>query len=97
MRTTDYTLDLTLAGKLSATSRQTGLIGVIMSVWRQLQNRRAVGNLNDLDEHQLLDIGLCRHEVREALASPFFEDPAHHLMRVSRNRTNGFYRNLRRD
>lgn len=97
MRTTDHTLDLTLTGKLSATSRQTGLTGVLKSVWRRLRNRKAIGRLHDLDDHQLLDIGLCREEVREALTSSFFDDPGRHLTRVSRNRTNTFYRSARLD
>lgn len=97
MRTTDHTLDLTLTGKLSATPRQTGLTGVLKSVWRRLQNRKAIGSLHDLDDHQLLDIGLCREEVREALTSSFFDDPGRHLTRASRNRTNMFYRSARLD
>jgi uncharacterized protein YjiS (DUF1127 family) len=97
MRTTDHALDLTLAGKLSATSRQTGLTGVLMSVWRQLRNRNAIGSLQDLDDHQLLDMGLCRHEVRQAMTSPFFDDPGRHLTQASRDRANTFYRKARLD
>ncbi|MCV9962954.1 DUF1127 domain-containing protein [Pararhizobium sp. BT-229] len=97
MRTTDHTLDLTLTGKLSATSRQTGLTGVLKSVWRLMRNRNAIGSLHDLDDHQLLDMGLCRHEVREALTSSFFDDPGRHLTQAARNRTNTFYRNARLD
>jgi len=97
MRTTDLTLDLTLTGARSAPSRQTGLVGVLKSVWRQLRNRKAIGSLHDLDDHQLLDMGLCRHEVREALTSAFFEDPGRHLTQAARHRANTFYRNARRD
>ncbi|WP_426228982.1 DUF1127 domain-containing protein [Pararhizobium sp. DWP3-4] len=97
MRTTDHALDLTLTGKLSATSRQTGLMGVLMSVWRQLRSRNSIGRLRDLDDHQLLDMGLCRHEVREALTSSFFDDAGRHLTQASRNRANTFYRNARLD
>lgn len=97
MRTTDHTRDLTLTGKLSATSRQTGLTGVLKSVWRLLRNRKAIGSLNDLDDHQLLDMGLCREEVHEALTSSFFDDPGRYLTHASRTRTNTFYRNARLD
>ncbi len=97
MRTTDHTLDLTLTGKLSATPRQAGLTDVLKSVWRLLRNRKAIGSLDDLDDHQLLDMGLCRHEVREALTSSFFQDPGRHLTQAARNRTSTFYRNARRD
>ncbi|HTO34069.1 MAG TPA: DUF1127 domain-containing protein [Pararhizobium sp.] len=97
MRTTDSTLDLSLTGKLTAASRLTGLTGVMKSVWRLLRNRNAIGRLDDLDDHQLLDMGLSRHEVREALTSSFFEDPGRHLTAASRNRANIFYRNARKD
>ncbi len=97
MRTTDSTLDLTLTGKLTAASRLAGLTGVMTSVWRLLRNRSAIGRLDDLDDHQLLDMGLSRHEVREALTSSFFDDPGRHLTQASRNRANIFYRNARQD
>lgn len=97
MRTTDYTLGTTLTGKLAVPSRLSGVAGVFKMVWRQLQNRQAIGDLNDLDDHQLFDIGLQREEVREALSTSFFDDPGRHLTVASRNRTNSFYRKLRRD
>lgn len=97
MRTTDHTLDLTLTGRLSATSRQTGIVAVLKSVWRRMLNRNAIGSLHDLDDHQLLDMGLSRHEVREALTSSFFDDPGRQLTHAARNRTTAFYRNARRD
>lgn len=97
MRTAEHTLDLTLAGKLSATSRQTGLMGVLKFAWRMLRNRKAIGSLNDLDDHQLLDIGLCRAEVRDALAVSLFEDAGANLTRAARNRANMLYRNARLD
>ncbi|OJF90346.1 DUF1127 domain-containing protein [Pararhizobium antarcticum] len=97
MRTTDLTLDRTLTGVQSTPSRKTGLMGVLKSVLLQFRNRQAIGSLNDLDDHQLLDMGLSRHEVREALTSAFFDDPGRHLTQAARHRTNTFYRNARRD
>lgn len=97
MRTTDHALDLTLTGSLSSTSRQTGFVAMVKSVWRRLQNRNAIGSLDDLDDHQLLDMGLCRHEVREALTSSFFDDHGRQLTHAARNRANAFYRDARRD
>ena len=95
MRTTDV-LDLTLAGK-PCVSRPSGFMGTLTTLWRLVRNRHSIGSLHDLDDHQLLDMGLRREDLREALTSSFFDDPARHLTQVARNRTNGFYRNLRRD
>lgn len=97
MRTTEHTLDLTLAGTLSATARPRGLMSVVASVWRLMRNRKAIGHLQDLDDRQLLDIGLCRHDLREALTASLFEDACHNLTQASRQRTNTYYRNARLD
>ncbi|WP_275789149.1 DUF1127 domain-containing protein [Pararhizobium gei] len=97
MRTADTTLDLTLAGTLAAAPRQTALIGVLTSVWHALRNRRAIGRLEDLDDRQLLDLGLCRDELREALDLSLFGEPGRQLMQASRNRANSYYRSARRD
>ncbi len=39
-------------------------------------NRRAVGQLAELDEHALKDIGLSRTDVRGALQVSYLEDPS---------------------
>lgn len=98
MRTTQHALDLDLvAGKQSYASRAVGVTGMLTSVWQQLRNRYAIGRLNDLDDRQLLDMGLKREDVREAITSPFFDNPASYLTRASRNRASLFYKGARHD
>ncbi|KQY20004.1 DUF1127 domain-containing protein [Rhizobium sp. Root482] len=95
MRTTECTLDITLAGMRPAAARQTGFAGALKTVWRLMRNRSAIGSLQDLDDHQLLDIGLRREDVRDALTSPFLENPGSHLTQAARNRANNYYRSAR--
>ncbi|WP_077962265.1 DUF1127 domain-containing protein [Ensifer adhaerens] len=98
MRTTQPALDLDLvAGKQSYASRAVGVTGTLTSVWQQLRNRYAIGRLNDLDDRQLLDMGLKREDVREAITSPFFDNPASYLTRASRNRASLFFKGARHD
>lgn len=97
MRTTQHALDLDLvAGTQSYASRAVGVTGMLTSVW-QARNRYAIGRLNDLDDRQLLDMGLKREDVREAITSPFFDNPASYLTRASRNRASLFYKGARHD
>ncbi|HEV7319864.1 MAG TPA: DUF1127 domain-containing protein [Ensifer sp.] len=98
MRTTQHVLDLDLvAGKQSHAARAVGVTGMLTSTWRQLRNRYAIGRLNDLDDRQLLDMGLKREDVKEAITSPFFDSPASYLTRASRNRASLFYKGTRHD
>ncbi|ANK71505.1 DUF1127 domain-containing protein [Ensifer adhaerens] len=98
MRTTQHALDLDLvAGTQSYASRAVGVTGMLTSVWQLLRNRYAIGRLNDLDDRQLLDMGLKREDVREAITSPFFDNPASYLTRASRNRASLFYKGARHD
>jgi len=96
MRTTDHVLDL-VAGKPSLASRAAGVVGVLTSVWRLYRNRSQIARLHDLDDRQLLDMGLKRKDLNEALTSPFFDNPASYLTRASRNRASLFYRGVRHD
>ncbi|WP_065372733.1 DUF1127 domain-containing protein [Ensifer adhaerens] len=98
MRTTQHVLDLDLvAGKQPHASRAVGVTGMLTSAWHQLRNRYAIGCLNDMDDRQLLDMGLKREDVREAITSPFFDNPASYLTRASRNRASLFYKGTRHD
>ncbi|MEI2297887.1 DUF1127 domain-containing protein [Ensifer sp. MJa1] len=98
MRTTQHVLDLDLvAGKQSHASRAVGVTGMLTGAWRQLLNRYQIGRLNDLDDRQLLDMGLKREDVHEAITSPFFDNPASYLTRASRNRASLFYKGIRHD
>ncbi|MDQ0319280.1 uncharacterized protein YjiS (DUF1127 family) [Pararhizobium capsulatum DSM 1112] len=91
MRTTDYALGPTHAGK-GIPARRNGLVAVMTSVWRLLQNRRALVHLDELDDRQLLDLGLSREDVRDAMTSTFFEDTGVHLTQAARTRARSFYK-----
>ncbi|AHK43508.1 MULTISPECIES: DUF1127 domain-containing protein [unclassified Ensifer] len=95
MRTTDHVLDL-VAGKQAYASRAAGVIGVMTAAWR-LRSRCQIARLNELDDRQLLDMGLRREDVHEAITSPFFDNPASYLTRASRNRVSLFYKGIRHD
>ncbi|WP_457582391.1 DUF1127 domain-containing protein [Ensifer canadensis] len=98
MRTTDHVLDLDLvAGKQSYASGAAGVIGVMTAAWRLFRNRCQIARLNELDDRQLLDMGLRREDVHEAITSPFFDNPASYLTRASRNRVSLFYKGIRHD
>ncbi|NRP17915.1 hypothetical protein LPJGGPFB_01143 [Ensifer adhaerens] len=98
MRTTDHVLDLDLvAGKQSHASRAAGVVGVMTAAWRMFRSRCEIARLNELDDRHLLDMGLRREDVREAITSPFFDNPASYLTRASRNRVSLFYKGIRHD
>ncbi|KGD86181.1 MULTISPECIES: DUF1127 domain-containing protein [Rhizobium/Agrobacterium group] len=59
----------------------------VQSVWRAFRNRLASNCLHDLDDRQLNDIGLTRHDVVMALdRSGSLEDPSLLLTRAARER-----------
>ena len=91
MRTTDYALGPIHAGKGIA-ARRTGLAAFMASVWRVVKNRNALMRLDELDDRQLLDLGLSREDVRGAMTSSFFEDTGLHLTQAARSRARFFYR-----
>jgi uncharacterized protein YjiS (DUF1127 family) len=98
MRTTDHVLDLDLvAGKQFSASRAAGVVGVMTAAWRLFRNRCEIARLNELDDRHLLDMGLRREDVREAITSPFFDNPGSYLTRASRNRVSLFYKGIRHD
>jgi uncharacterized protein YjiS (DUF1127 family) len=63
-------------------------------VW---QNRRLINRLSELDDHQLLDMGLCRSDVREVMTSSFFSDAGLHLTIAARERARRHLRGGRTD
>ncbi|MGQ3212697.1 DUF1127 domain-containing protein [Shinella sp.] len=63
-------------------------------VW---QNRRLINRLSELDDHQLLDMGLCRSDVREVMTSSFFSDAGLHLTIAARERARRHLRGGRAD
>jgi uncharacterized protein YjiS (DUF1127 family) len=73
----------------------------VTSLLSALRNRREITSLYDLDDNQLRDIGLTRHDLDSAfLSSTYFEDPSSHLTaaasrRVSRRARLSFLDTLR--
>ena len=64
---------------------------------RAWQNRRVINRLSELDDHQLLDMGLRRSDVREIMTSAFFTDAGLHLTIAARERARRHLRNGRTD
>jgi uncharacterized protein YjiS (DUF1127 family) len=66
----------------------TGIFATMASFWYALRNRHEITSLSELDDHQLKDIGLTRHDINSALlSSTFFEDPSSHLTSAARRRS----------
>src|SRR6478672_7412290 len=62
-------------------------LSVIVSAWRSFRNRAAINQLLELDDNQLLDIGLTRADVQDAfVTSSLLEDPSGCLSRSARRR-----------
>ncbi|MDE1991350.1 MAG: DUF1127 domain-containing protein [Rhizobiaceae bacterium] len=99
MSTTDRTLNLgqTKPSLYLATPLMLAF-DKVASVWRSFRNRREINYLHELNDSQLLDIGLTRQELDSAFSgSTFFEDPSAHLTNSARRRTRfPEFRSLRR-
>lgn len=74
MRTTQRTFSPALT-RTATTVRQQGLRALVNVVVRAVKARLELNRLQELDDHQLLDIGLTRHDLARAGTSTFFEDP----------------------
>ena len=48
-------------------------------IWMSMRNRRSVAKLLEWDDRMLKDIGLTRHDVTSAMATPAADDPSRHL------------------
>ena len=64
---------------------------------RAWQNRRVINRLNELDDHQLYDMGLCRSDVQDVRSASFFTDAGLHLTIVARERARRHLRSGRMD
>lgn len=64
---------------------------------RAWQNRRVINRLNELDDHRLFDMGLCRNNVQEIRSASFFSDAGLHLTIAARERARRHLRNGRLD
>jgi uncharacterized protein YjiS (DUF1127 family) len=58
-----------------------GLLRQVATIATAIKHRRAVMNLDELDDRALTDIGLVRADVDSALSEPFFRDPSMVLVR----------------
>ncbi len=92
MPTTEQILDCDLATSRPTLARTLAMrfvlgLAKVTSLWRTVRNRNQIASLHDLDDNQLLDIGLTRHDLNSALlSSTFFEDPSSHLTASARRR-----------
>jgi Domain of unknown function (DUF1127). len=96
MRTT-RTLELDLVGTDAAARGRFAVIPSFMkAVWRLVRNRWAANGLHDLDDRQLDDIGLTRHDLMKAThRSGVFDDPAALLSESARRRAKSRFERLR--
>jgi uncharacterized protein YjiS (DUF1127 family) len=87
--TTEHILHRDLAtSRPGLANRLTGIFATMASFWYAMRNRGEITSLNELDDNQLADIGLTRHDLNSALlTSTFFEDPSSHLTSVARRRS----------
>jgi len=68
-----------VAGPYDLFGATRAVLALLMSVAQRWENRRAVKNLLDWDDHALRDIGLTRADVRLALGLSLSEDPSTRL------------------
>ncbi|RWX77100.1 DUF1127 domain-containing protein [Neorhizobium lilium] len=88
MSTANYGSKIDLAHGAPATQGRLSIVIVrTMSVWRALRNRFASNRLYDLDDRQLDDIGITRHDVVVAMErSGVLDDPSLLLSGAARER-----------
>src|SRR3954466_5843020 len=89
MSTTECGSEIVLVHGVEATrGRLAAVLLRTKSVWRVLRNRIASNRLYELDDHQLEDIGLTRHDVVVALErTGVLDDPSLLLSRAARERS----------
>jgi len=61
--------------------------GKVKALARAMFNRRVIGNLEQLSDHELSDIGLTRDDLRFGRSVPFTADPTTELARRARRNT----------
>lgn len=98
MSTTNCGTELDLVHERRGTeSRLAIVLTRLKSVWRAVSNRVAANSLSEMDDHQLDDIGLTRHELMSALSdTSALEDPTLLLARSARERARGRFQRPRR-
>lgn len=89
MRTSEQMIELDIAGPRRGTAVRfvETAVAFIASAWRVAKNRHAINRLDDMDDHQLNDIGLTRPELKAVLRTTALnEDPSMRLARSARGR-----------
>jgi uncharacterized protein YjiS (DUF1127 family) len=98
MRMIDRKMEIDiLATRRPAQSLVARVSNVAAKFVRAWQNRRVINRLNELDDHQLFDMGLCRNDVQDVRAASFFSDAGLHLTIASRERARRHLRGGRMD
>lgn len=86
-----------VAARRPAPALLVGIRNAASGFFRAWRNRRGVNRLNELDDHQLLDMGLRRSDVHAVRAASFFSDAGLHLTLVARERARRHLRAGRAD
>jgi uncharacterized protein YjiS (DUF1127 family) len=86
MSTTDPVFDIEFAPAGTAARLVKSVVSVVSWLWTLRKNRKAVNELQQMDDWQLFDIGLKRSDLHIVATSRFFEDPSAHLSKVARSR-----------
>ena len=97
MRMIDRKLEIEVSATRRPASSLVYLRNAAVKFVRAWQNRRVVNRLNELDDHQLFDMGLCRSDVQAVRASSFFSDAGLHLTIAARERARRHLRSGRTD
>ena len=98
MRMIDRKLEIDiLATRRPAPSVFARVSNAAAKLFRAWQNRRVINRLNELDDHQLFDRGLCRSDVQDVRAASFFTDAGLHLTIAARERARRHLRSGRTD
>ena len=98
MRMIDRRMEVdTLATRRQAPSLLARIRFASSMLVRAWQNRRVINRLNELDDHQLYDMGLCRSDVQDVRTASFFTDAGLHLTIAARERARRHLRSGRMD
>ncbi|MBB4064264.1 DUF1127 domain-containing protein [Gellertiella hungarica] len=83
-----HVMDDTCAGAMPAVAgRPARLWTALVRSLRNRLHRKKVLRLDGMTDHELMDIGLTRLDIQDALReSRFFEDPSHRLASAARRR-----------
>lgn len=75
----------------------TRLRNAVFGFARAWRNRCLIDRLNELDDHRLFDMGLCRSDVQDLRAASFFSDAGLRLTITARERARRHLRSGRTD